>query len=138
AGVFEGLGGSDDGQLHEAIEPLRLFAVEVVADLDVDLTGDADAEVRGVEVGDRPYPVLGVVLALEERRGAHAYRRDGAQSGNDNSSHQLIQGTRPARRGTCRQPGGSGYCLLVMNLTASPTVRMPSASSSEISTPNSS
>src|SRR5690606_31592586 len=40
AGVFEGLGGSDDGQLHEAIEPLRLLAVEVVADLDVDLTGD--------------------------------------------------------------------------------------------------
>ena len=80
----------------------EVSAIDGVSDVDVDLARDADAQVGGVEVGDLPDAVLGGVLTLEERGRADADWRDGTHSGYDDSSHRLVQGTRPMARGACR------------------------------------
>src|SRR5690606_23613443 len=135
-GVFEGQRGADERELHEPVELACLAALDVGRHVDVDLPRDVDAQLGGVEARDVADAVPGLVLSGEELGGADPDRSDGADPGDDDSSHDVCKGTRP---GASRMyPDRLGYCFSAMNLTASPTVRMPSASSSEISTPNSS
>src|SRR5690606_4621355 len=143
--------GCDEGEVHEAVEALGLAPLDVLLDVDLHLAGDLHRQVGGGEARDGADAVTGLVLRLQELLGAHADRRHGPNSGYDDSSHDCPKITcvtridrlarcpgAPRRRGTGRARRRDLYCLSLMNLTASPTVRMPSASSSEISTPNSS
>src|SRR5690606_36591320 len=74
--VFEGVGRSYEGELNEAVDPLRLLALHVGRDVDVDLARDANAQCRRVEERDLTDAVPGLVLSGQERLGPHTDRCD--------------------------------------------------------------
>src|SRR5690606_1379160 len=101
-GVLEGQRGADQRELHEPVELPRLAPVDVGRHVDVDLPGDLDAELGGVEAGDAADAVPGFVLGGEELVGADPDGSDGADPGDDDSPHDASKGTRPGGPGCTR------------------------------------
>src|SRR5690606_35481792 len=94
-GVLEGQRGSDQRELDEAVETPGVSALDVGRHVDVHLAGDLHAQLGGVEAGDVADAVPRLVLPGEELGGADPDRSDGADPGDDDTSHDGCKGTRP-------------------------------------------